>query len=127
LGKNHETTQLDHARDELMSHVVRCEVLDARMDDRHAWLDDTMEYMRERYPFLNEIEFARLEMMGRRFIEPAIPHGKGNTARNRPEPTVLTADGEHVPESAVSVAPEVNETPPASRDESHEESELQPA
>ena len=126
MGKNHETTPLDHARDELMSHVVRCEVLDARMEDRHAWLDDTMEYMRDRYPFLNEMEFTQLEMMGRQFIEPAIPHGKSNTARNRPEATVLTADGEQVPESAVSGAPEVSEAPPASKDETHEEAALQP-
>lgn len=106
MGKKHQKTQLDHARDELMSHVVRCEVLNARMQDRHAWLDDTMEYMRDRYPFLNEMEFTRLEMIGRQFIEPAIPHGKGNTARNRPEATVVTDDGEQVPESAVVAAPE---------------------
>ncbi len=128
MGKNHETTRLDHARDELMSHVVRCEVLNARMDDRHAWLDDTMEYMRQRYPFLNEMELARLEVMGRQFIEPAIPHGKGNTARNRPEPTVRTPDGEYVPESAVSAAPEESEAAPdAAEKETPDGAELQPA
>ena len=127
MGKNHETTRLDHARDELMSHVVRCEVLNARMDDRHAWLDDTMEYMRQRYPFLNEMEFARLEVMGRQFNEPAIPHGTGNTARNRPEPMVLTVDGEHVPESAVSAEPEESEAPDTTEEATPDGVELQPA
>ncbi len=123
MGKNHDKTRLDRARDELMSHVVRCDVLHARMQDRHEWLDDTMEYMRDRYPFLNEMEFARLEMMGRQFIEPAIPHGKGNTARNRPEPTVLTAEGETMPESAVSDAPETTEAVDAPEDETSKEAE----
>lgn len=89
---------LDRARDELMGHVVRCNVLHSRMRDRHEWLDDTMAYMRERFPMLNEMELARLEMIGRQFIEPVIPHGKGNTAQNRPEPTVVTTDGEEIAE-----------------------------
>lgn len=98
MGRNHQKTMLDRARDELMSHVVRCDVLQARMDDRLSWLDETMEYMGERYPMLNEMEFAKLEMIGRQFVQPAIPHGKGNTARNRPEPTVVTTEGEEMPE-----------------------------
>lgn len=99
MGKDHRTTTLDRARDELMSHVVRCDVLDARMADRNAWLDDTMKYMEERYPSLSQLEIAKLEMVGRQFIKPAIPHGKGNTAMNRPEPTVVTEEGEEIAES----------------------------
>jgi hypothetical protein len=82
-----------------MSHVVRCHVLEARMDDRMAWLEDTMEYMAERYPTLNEMELVKLEMIGRQFVQPAIPHGRGNTARNRPEPTVVTTTGEEITEA----------------------------
>ena len=82
-----------------MSHVVRCNVLDARMTDRNAWLDETMKYMEERYAVLSPLEIAQLEMLGRQFIQPAIPHGKGNTALNRPEPTVVTESGETIPES----------------------------
>lgn len=101
MGKNHRKTDLDHARDELMSHVVRCEVLKARMEDRHHWLDETMEYMRDRYPSLNDIQVAQLEMIGRQFIKPVIPHGKGNHAANRPTAVVTTTEGEEVLESEV--------------------------
>ncbi len=94
MGSPHQKTLLDQARDELMSHVIRCDVLDARMTDRAEWLDETIEYMRARYPSLNEIDIAQLEMIGKQFIKPAIPHGQGNTAANRPEPTVVTTDGE---------------------------------
>lgn len=108
MGKNHQKTMLDHARDELMSHVVRCNVLQARMDDRLSWLQETMEYMGERYPSLNQMEFAKLEMIGRQFVHPAIPHGKGNTAHNRPEPTVVTTEGEEIPErEAVAMSADV--------------------
>lgn len=98
MGNKHKTTTLDRARDELMAHVVRCNVLESRMSDRHEWLDDTMEYMRDRYPMLSELELAQLEMIGRQFIEPAIPHGKGNTANNRPAATVVTTEGEEISE-----------------------------
>jgi hypothetical protein len=112
----HRKTTLDRARDELMSHVVRCDVLQVRTDDRLSWLEDTMEYMGERYPSLNRMEFAKLEMIGRQFVQPAIPHGKGNTARNRPEPTVVTTDGEEIPEHeavAMSADVEAGEMQPA--------------
>lgn len=101
MGNNHRKTDLDHARDELMSHVVRCEVLNARMEDRHHWLDETMEYMRDRYPSLNDMQLAQLEMIGRQFIKPVIPHGKGNHASNRPDAMVTTTEGEEVSESEV--------------------------
>ncbi len=99
MGNSHRKTTLDRARDEIMSHVVRCNVLDSRMSDRHEWLDETLEYMRDRYPMLSAMEFAKLEMIGRQFIEPAIPHGKGMSARNRPEPTVMTTEGEEITEA----------------------------
>ena len=116
MGRKHNKTTLDHARDELMSHVVRCNVLQARMEDRLEWLDETMDYMAERYPSLNEMALAQLEMIGRQFVQPAIPHGKGNTARNRPEPTVVTTTGEELTESEAMAGPVEVEDP-----------ELQPA
>jgi len=66
-----------------MSHVVRCEVLEARSDDRFEWLDDTLDYMADRYPQLGELELAQLELMGRQFLRPVIPHGVGNNALTR--------------------------------------------
>ena len=129
MGNDHRKTTLDRARDELMSHVVRCDVLDAKMEDRDAWLDDTMKYMEERYPDLGQLKLAQLEMVGRQFIKPAIPHGKGNTAMNRPEPTVLTESGERIAESEVH--PDGSSDPAdGPESESHAEApttELQPA
>lgn len=84
MGK-HKYTKMDRARDELMSHVIRCDVLEAEMDHRSEWLAETMDYMAERYPMLSDLEMTKLEMMGRQFIKPPIPHGRGNTARTRDE------------------------------------------
>lgn len=82
MGK-HQYTKFDRARDELMSHVVRCDVFDAEMDHRQEWLAETMQYMAERYPMLSDLQLTQLEMVGRQFIKPPIPHGKGHTARTR--------------------------------------------
>ncbi len=81
MGNRHKTTDLDRARDELMSHVVRCEVLEATMEHRVEWLNDTLDFMAERYPQLGDLQMAQLEMMGRQFIKPAIPHGAGKNAQ----------------------------------------------
>jgi hypothetical protein len=85
LSKN-TSPLLDRARDELMSHVVRCDVLSApSMEDRLTWLAETLEFMAERYPRLDDLQIAELETLGRRFIRPAIPHGRGHTARTLEE------------------------------------------
>jgi hypothetical protein len=81
-----------------MSHVVRCDVLDATMADRTAWLGETMEYMSQRYPDLTQMQLAQLEMIGKQFIKPVIPHGKDGTAFNRSEATAVTEDGERIAE-----------------------------
>lgn len=81
----HTPTLIDRARDELFSHVVRCDVLDADMDHRVEWLQDTMDFLAHRYPNLSELPLAQLEVMGARFIEPVIPHGQQATAANRGE------------------------------------------
>lgn len=83
MGSKHKTTLLDRARDELFSHVIRCDVLEAHMDDRKDWLADTMDFMAHRYPQLSEIQLAQLEVLGQRFIKPAIPHGSDSNAVNR--------------------------------------------
>ena len=84
MGK-HTTTMVDRARDELFSHVIRCDVLQAEMDDRVDWLKETMDFMAHRYPNLSDLQLARLALMGARFIEPVIPHGGHATAENRGE------------------------------------------
>lgn len=80
----HDTTPLTKARDEMMSHVVRCNVLQAEMDERLEWLDDTIDYMAERYPMLSDLQLALLETMGRQYLRPAIRHGaRYNAMRGR--------------------------------------------
>jgi putative SOS response-associated peptidase YedK len=71
LGK-HARTDLDVARDELMSHIHRCGVLKASQEQQDQWLDDTMQYMAERYTSLTEEELTTLHEIGRRFCQPVI-------------------------------------------------------
>ena len=135
MGK-HDYTKMDRARDELMSHVVRCDVLEARMEDRETWLKETMDYMAERYPQLSDLQLKQLEMIGRQFIKPAIPHGKEYDARARDENiddlievgTVEEAEVEGEPKDVEEVVEA--ETPTdveASADIDADEEELQPA
>jgi hypothetical protein len=63
---------IDRARDELFSHIQRCGVLDAEDEQRDEWLDDTLEYLGERYPQLSRDDLAGLRMMGQRYCSPAI-------------------------------------------------------
>ncbi|MDX1566157.1 MAG: hypothetical protein R3223_00055 [Longimicrobiales bacterium] len=80
---NHKQTVLDRARDELFSHIQRCAVLQATEEHQKEWLEETMEFMAERYPDLTKLQMAQLEAMGRRYIQPAIPHGRGTNETNR--------------------------------------------
>lgn len=85
MGRRPRDAHLERARDELFSHVIRCDVLAASMPERHDWLDDTIKYMAHRHPHLSELQLAQLDSMGRRFIRPAIPHGADTHALNRHE------------------------------------------
>ena len=60
------------ARDELFSHINRCEVLSASDDDRTAWMDETIDYIGERYPDLVDPDLRELHAVGIRFCQPAI-------------------------------------------------------
>lgn len=83
MGSHHRKSQFDRARDEFYSHVIRCEVLEAHMEDRLEWLEETMDYMAGRYPDLTDLELSQLEIVGRRFVKPVIPHGSHAHAGNR--------------------------------------------
>lgn len=101
MGK-HEYTTLDRARDELFSHIQRCDVLDAKGEHQKEWLEETMAFMGERYPDLTKLQLAQLEAMGRRYIRPVIPHGRGKNETTRErwgeeealEAEVVEAEGE---------------------------------
>ncbi len=75
-GRPKQTT-MDLARDELFSHIQRCGVLEAEDGERQAWMSDTVEYLRERYPGLSDVEVQELEQIGHRYCQPAIPFGPG--------------------------------------------------
>jgi hypothetical protein len=65
-------TVLEKARDELFSHILRCEVLGAQDEHQREWFDDTMEYMAERYPGLSDEQLAELRQLGERYVQPVI-------------------------------------------------------
>jgi hypothetical protein len=76
----------DRARDELFSHINRCGVLRAAEDEQKQWMEETMEYLGERYPDLSDGDLRELYTVGMRFCRPAIPHGSPTvTATAEPE------------------------------------------
>lgn len=79
MGK-HQRTDLDYARDELMSHIHRCGVLKASAEQQNQWLDETMQYMAERYSGLSPEDLVELQEIGKRFCQPVIPHGADHSA-----------------------------------------------
>ena len=64
------------ARDELFSHINRCGVLQAEEEDQRHWMDETIDYLAERYPDLTDGDLQDLYSVGIRFCQPAIPHGR---------------------------------------------------
>ena len=60
------------ARDELFSHINRCGVLKASPEQQVEWMEDTMDYMSERFPDLTQEELGQLRMIGIRFCQPVI-------------------------------------------------------
>lgn len=73
---------MERARDELFSHINRCGVLQAEEDDQRQWMDETIEYLGERYPDLTNGDLGELRDIGIRFCRPAIPHGADSTAKS---------------------------------------------
>ena len=55
----------------------RCEVLKAAEGEQRQWMDETIDYIRERYPDLSEVDLSGLHEIGTRFCQPAIsPKGE---------------------------------------------------
>ena len=67
---------MERARDELFSHINRCGVLQAAREDQRQWMDETIDYLAERYPDLSDSKLTELYNVGIRFCQPAIPHGQ---------------------------------------------------
>ena len=68
-------TGFEKARDELYSHILRCGVLEAQPEHQKDWFDDTMEYLTERYPGLDDDELTKLRKLGERYCQPMKQHG----------------------------------------------------
>jgi hypothetical protein len=67
---------MSRARDELFSHINRCGVLQAEENDQQHWMEETIDYLAERYPDLSDADLQDLFAVGMRFCRPAIPHGR---------------------------------------------------
>jgi hypothetical protein len=65
-------TSFDQARDELFSHILRCGVIEADLEQQKAWLDDTMQYVGERYSDLSEEQLNQIRLLGDRFCQPVV-------------------------------------------------------
>ena len=95
MSKENMTTR---ARDELFSHINRCGVLQAENDDQTHWMNETIDYLAERYPDLADGDLQDLYSVGIRFCQPAIPHGRkrfGFEAKETvPESVVKTESAE---------------------------------
>ena len=75
-----QKSDLDAARDELMSHIQRCGVLQASAEQQEVWMEDTMEFMAERFAALTSEELDELRAIGMRFCQPVIQYGKQHSA-----------------------------------------------
>jgi hypothetical protein len=77
---------ITRARDELFSHINRCGVLQAEHDDQQHWMDETIDYLAERYPDLGDGDLKDLYSVRIRFCQPAIPHGRKRFGFDPQEP-----------------------------------------
>lgn len=72
-------TLFDQARDEFFSHILRCGVLEADPEHQKEWMDDTMQYLAERYPDLGEEELTQVRLLGERFCKPVVRKQEAET------------------------------------------------
>lgn len=85
-------TVYDQARDELFSHILRCGVLEAAPEHQKEWMDDTMQYLGDRYSDLKPEELQQVRTLGERFCQPVVRRpgtaADVQSAATEPEPEV---------------------------------------
>ncbi|NLG61024.1 MAG: hypothetical protein GX539_02180 [Candidatus Cloacimonetes bacterium] len=54
-------------------------------------MEDTLQFMNERYPDLTPQDIDQLRELGMRFCQPVIPHGGQHTALNTQEEAATAA------------------------------------
>jgi hypothetical protein len=72
--KEDNSSPFDKARDELLSHILHCGVLQAEPQHQKDWFDDTMEYIAERYATLSNNQLTTIRTLGERYCRPVKPH-----------------------------------------------------
>lgn len=95
---------ITRARDELFSHINRCGVLQAEENDQQHWMEETIDYLAERYPDLSDPDLQDLFSVGMRFCQPAIPHGRkrfGFDPKEEKAPTEVQPESEVTTEELV--------------------------
>jgi len=101
---------ITRARDELFSHINRCGVLQAEEEDQKHWMEETIDYLAERFPDLTDNDLQDLFSVGIRFCQPAIPHGRkrfGFDPREKAQGPLPATDSEVPIEAPTEVAAEV--------------------
>ena len=100
---------MDRARDELFSHINRCGVLQATGDDQKHWMEETIEYLGERYPDLSDSDLSTLREVGIRFCQPAVPHGGSGASETEPQAQAEPQGDEVASEDTVAPADEADD------------------
>ncbi len=65
-----EPSPFEQARDELFQHIMRCGVVGSAPDHAEEWFAETMKYMTDRFPELDESKITELRTLGMRFAQP---------------------------------------------------------
>jgi hypothetical protein len=65
-----EPSPFEQARDELFQHIMRCGVVGSTPEHAEDWFAETMKYMTERFPELDETKLHELKTLGMRFAQP---------------------------------------------------------
>ena len=65
-----EPSPFEQARDELFQHIMRCGVVGSEPEHVAEWFDETMKYMTDRFPELDEARIGELKTLGMRFAQP---------------------------------------------------------
>ncbi|MEZ4416966.1 MAG: hypothetical protein R3E10_14540 [Gemmatimonadota bacterium] len=80
-------TTIERARNELFSHINRCGVLSAAEEDQRQWMNETVDYLGERYPDLSDTDLRDLYTVGLRFCKPVLVNGAPVKSESAPEPS----------------------------------------
>lgn len=65
-----EPSPFEQARDELFQHIMRCGVVGAEPEHVEEWFADTIKYLGDRFPELDETQVGELKTLGLRFAQP---------------------------------------------------------